>query len=146
MQMKSVVSLGDGEAVWCADLGPLEYSFCISSDYSSLDHFMKTEQQQKLIQLKPVNVGSFSYTAFASTVLLLLTCFSRIWLCATLKDCNLPGSSIQGILWAIVLEWVAMPFSGDLSDPGIKPGSLALQTDSLLLKHQGSSSLYCKQY
>ena len=31
MQMKSVVSLGDGEEIWCADLDPLEYSFCISS-------------------------------------------------------------------------------------------------------------------
>ena len=30
-----------------------------------------------------------------------------------------------------ILEWVAYPFSGDLSDPGIEPGSPALQVDSL---------------
>ena len=29
------------------------------------------------------------------------------------------------------MEWVAFPTPGDLPDPGIKPGSPALQTDSL---------------
>ena len=35
-------------------------------------------------------------------------------LCPTLcnpMDCSLPGSSVQGILQARILEWVAMPFS-----------------------------------
>ena len=31
----------------------------------------------------------------------------------------------------IILEWVAFPSLGDLPDPGIKPGSPALQVDSL---------------
>ena len=34
--------------------------------------------------------------------------------CPTLcdpMDCSLPGSSVPGILWARILEWVAMPFS-----------------------------------
>ena len=42
--------------------------------------------------------------------------------CLTLydsMDCNPPDSSIHGILQARVLEWVAMPFSGDPPDPGI---------------------------
>ena len=39
-------------------------------------------------------------------------------------DCNLPGSSVHEILQARVLEWVAMPPSKDLPDPGIKPASL----------------------
>ena len=30
-----------------------------------------------------------------------------------------------------ILEWVAIPPPGDLPDPGIKPGSPVLQTDSL---------------
>ena len=30
-----------------------------------------------------------------------------------------------------ILEWVAYPFSRDLPNPGIKPGSPALQADSL---------------
>ena len=38
-------------------------------------------------------------------------------------DCSPPGSSVHGILQARVLEWVAMPSSGDLPNPGIKPAS-----------------------
>jgi len=40
----------------------------------------------------------------------------------------------HGILQARILEWVAISFSGDLTDPGIKLMSLpspALQADSL---------------
>ena len=49
--------------------------------------------------------------------------------CRTLcnpMDCSLPGSSIHGIFQARILEWVAISFSRDLPNPGIKPGSLAL--------------------
>ena len=35
-------------------------------------------------------------------------------------DYSLPGSSVQGILQARILEWVAMPFSWDLPDPVIE--------------------------
>ena len=55
-------------------------------------------------------------------------------LCLTLCDpidCSLPGSSIHGIFQARILEWVAIPSPGDLLDPGIEPGSLALWADSL---------------
>ena len=55
--------------------------------------------------------------------------------CPTLcdpMDCSLPGSSIHGIFQARILEWVAISFSRDLPDPGIEPGSLALQADALL--------------
>ena len=45
-------------------------------------------------------------------------------------DCSPPDSSAHGILQARILEWVAISFSGDLSDPGIEPWSLALQADS----------------
>ena len=37
----------------------------------------------------------------------------------------------HGILQARILEWVVMPLSRDLPDPGIKPWSLALQADCL---------------
>ena len=47
-------------------------------------------------------------------------------------DCSLPGSSIHQILQARVLEyWLPFPSPGDLPNPGIKRGSLALQTDTL---------------
>ena len=38
--------------------------------------------------------------------------------CPTLcdpMDCSLPGSSVHGILWARILEWVAMPSSSGSS-------------------------------
>ena len=39
-------------------------------------------------------------------------------------DRRLPGSSGHWILQAVILEWIAMPCSGDLSDPGTKPKCL----------------------
>ena len=42
-----------------------------------------------------------------------------------------PGSSVHGILPARILEWIAIPFSRDLPNPGMEPGSPALQADSL---------------
>ena len=48
-----------------------------------------------------------------------------------------PGSSVHGILQARILEWVAIPFSGDLPNPGIEPGSPALQANSLLSEPSG---------
>ena len=35
-------------------------------------------------------------------------------------DCSPPGFSVHGILQARILEWVVMPSSGDLPDPGIE--------------------------
>ena len=32
-------------------------------------------------------------------------------------DCSPPGSSVHGILQARILEWVAMPFSRESSQP-----------------------------
>ena len=53
-------------------------------------------------------------------------------------DLSPPGSSVQGILQARILEWVACPPPGDLLNLGIESPSPALQVDSLLLSHQGS--------
>ena len=44
-----------------------------------------------------------------------------------------PGSSVHGIVQARILEWVAMPSSRDLPDPGIEPttpAAPAVQADS----------------
>ena len=49
-------------------------------------------------------------------------------LCLTLcgsTDCSLPGSSVRGIFQARILEWIAIPYSGDFPDPGTEPTSLA---------------------
>ena len=39
-------------------------------------------------------------------------------------DCSPPGSSIHGILQARILEWVACPPLGNLSNLGMEPASL----------------------
>ena len=49
-----------------------------------------------------------------------------------LMDCSPPVSSVHGILQVGILEWVAIPLSRDLPDPGIEPGSLVLQAGCLL--------------
>ena len=66
------------------------------------------------------------------------------WSCPTLchpMDYDLPVSSVRGILQARILEWVASPFSRDLPDPGIEPGSPALHTDSLPFEPPGKLSV-----
>ena len=41
-------------------------------------------------------------------------------------DCSLPVFSVHGISQARILEWVPIPFSSDLPDPGIERVSPAL--------------------
>ena len=49
--------------------------------------------------------------------------------CLTL--CDPMEYTAHGILQARILEWVAVSFSRDLPNPGIKPRSPTLQVDSL---------------
>ena len=51
-------------------------------------------------------------------------CLHKVW-----EQFNLSGSFVRGILPA--MEWVAIPFPGDLPNPGMESASPALQTDSL---------------
>ena len=50
-------------------------------------------------------------TIFYKMLLLLLSRFSRVRLCATPIDDSPPGSAVPGILQARTLEWVAISFS-----------------------------------
>ena len=55
-------------------------------------------------------------------------------------DYSLPGISVHGISQARILEWVAIPFPGDLSDPEMNPAEISLlhwQVDSLPLNLKG---------
>ena len=64
--------------------------------------------------------------------------------CLTLcdpMDCSPPGSSVQGILQARILERAAIAFR-DLLDPGIKARSPTLQADCVLSKPPGKLSIY----
>ena len=49
--------------------------------------------------------------------------------------------TVHGILQAIILEWVAFPFSNESSHPGIKLVSSALQADSLPTELSGKPRL-----
>ena len=58
--------------------------------------------------------------------------------CPTLGDtvdCSLPGSEPLS-------QWVAISFSGDLPNPGIEPGSPALQADGLPSELPGKPGLH----
>ena len=74
--------------------------------------------------------------------------FEKVWvvqLCLTLcdpMDCSPPVSSVHGIFQARILEWGAIAFSGDLLNPGIEPGSLALQADSSLSEPPGKPQVH----
>ena len=48
-------------------------------------------------------------------------------------------STVHRILQARILEWVAFPSPGDLTNPGIKPTSPTLQEDSLPSEPAGKS-------
>ena len=61
--------------------------------------------------------------------------------CVTLHDpmdYSPPGSYVHGIFQARILEWVAIFFSRDLPNPGMKPTYPALAGGLLPLSHQGS--------
>ena len=65
---------------------------------------------------------------------------SHVWLLTPhglLRVC-LPGSSVHGILQARILEWVAIPSPGNLSDPGIEPGVLHCRQILYQLSYEGS--------
>ena len=76
--------------------------------------------------------------------------FKLLQLCVTLcdpMDCSPPGSSVQGILQARILEWVVMPFSRGSSqqrDGTQSPVSPALQEDSLPLVLPGEALCFCR--
>jgi len=53
-------------------------------------------------------------------------------------DCNLPGSSVYGIVQARVLSGLPFSSPGNLADPGIEPRCPTLQADVFPLRHQGS--------
>ena len=60
--------------------------------------------------------------------------------CSVISDSATPWTqTVHGVLQAGILEWVAFPFSRGSSQPGIKPRSPALQTDSLPAEPQGKT-------
>ena len=58
--------------------------------------------------------------------------------------CNLPGSSVHGILQTRVLEWVAIPFQGSFLTQGSNLGLLYYRQILYHLSHQGSPPTHQK--
>ena len=53
-------------------------------------------------------------------------------------DCSTPGSCVPGIFQARILSGLPCSLPGDIPNPGIEPGSPALQGQTLYcLSHQG---------
>ena len=53
---------------------------------------------------------------------------------------------VHGVLQARILEWVAIPFCTDLLDPGLEPGSLALQAHSTIWATGKAHKIYLLSY
>ena len=81
------------------------------------------------------NLGSILYHALSACE---LSHFSCVWLFVTLGTVAHQASLSMG--FSILSPWSGLPCPppGDLPDPGIEPGSSALQVDSLPLSHWGS--------
>ena len=60
--------------------------------------------------------------------------------------CDPIDYTVHGNLQDRILEWVAIPFSRDLPNPGIKPGLPQLKTDSLPSKPQRSPISFFLHY
>ena len=59
-------------------------------------------------------------------------------------DCSLPGSSVQGIFQARILEWVAISFSrGSSQTQGSNSGLLHCGQSVYYLSHQGIPFFIC---
>ena len=75
--------------------------------------------------------GSYIKVLIVSLCVCVLVTQSCMTLCDSM-DYSLPGSSVHEMFQARILEWIAIPFSSDISDPGIKSRSPpALQADFL---------------
>ena len=57
--------------------------------------------------------------------------------CSIISNSLLRNGIVHGILQARILEWVAIPFSRDLSNPGIEPRAPVLQVNSLPTESPG---------
>ena len=64
---------------------------------------------------------------------------SCVWFFVTPWAVACQASLFMGLLQARILEWVAMPSFRGSSNPGIEPGSPALQVDSLPAELPGKS-------
>ena len=81
-------------------------------------HLVRRNFSEQLVGFSNSYRVSHSATKFNVCVCVLLC-----WTLWDTLDCSRPGSSIQGILQARILGWIAISHSGNLPDQEMEPGS-----------------------
>ena len=117
----------------CVLVAQLCLTLCDPMDCSSPGSSVHEILQAKILEWEaiPFSRGSSSPRNPVWVTYIVGRLFTALWTI----DHQVPLS--MGILQARILEWVTMPSPGDLSNPGIKPGSPPLQADSCSLSHPG---------
>ena len=99
----------------------------------------------RTLQAIPSNMCMFINLPVYKHICVVLVAQSCPTLCHPL-DCSPPGSSIYGMFQARILEWVAISYHSGSSQPRdrthVSCKSPALQADSLLLSHRGSTKYF----
>ena len=111
----------------------------VNNDLSSLTHPLAQIQVSRLSSLVsepphilPVDCHNHRfYNLEPKESNLYLLEVSHVWLFTTPWTVARQAPLSMGILQARILEWIAISFSRGSSDPGVEPGSPALQEDSL---------------
>ena len=104
--------------------------------------WQKLTQYCKVIILplkrKKIKIHAQGSDLFHQRPITVLSHSSRVWLFATPWTVAHQAPLSMGILQARILEWAACLPPGDLPNPGMEPGSPALQVNSLPSEPQGS--------
>ena len=103
------------------------YNYLITSieQVSTISTLASTDEETGLQTLNDLSKVTQLASSRVCVCVCVCVCVLVAQSCPTLcgsMDCSTPGASVHGIPQARILEWVAIPFSGDLLDPGIKPG------------------------
>ena len=92
-----------------------------------------------------VNTYANTYVFLCKMVhVCMLSHFSPVQIFCNPTDQSLPGSSVYGTFPARILEWVAVSYSGDLSDSGlhVRNNELLEHSTTYLTRSKGNTSIF----